>query len=636
MGKRILHFILLAATIFQGRLAAQNDKVTIRTDFEMGKAYHLQQAANWMPAAPTFNVNEKGRSGDDPNPLPPYNVGDEDETSAKTTGTNGFMVNVGRNFVGNHLTGGTPSDNTVAISNDGLIVSADNYSIAYFKENGDTITQFGLPLGKFYSDTTMKRDPFDPRVIYDSYENRFIFVSLFRSNDYKQSRMLLSFSKPLVADTVEWYQYQINCDSIFTSANEAMYYFDYPNIAASKSQLLVALSIQKRDTNAGTNSGVTNVVFQIDKGSGYANAQSLAFRSWKNIENADNRKDINLVPAMDALQGESYDTLCYLVQNYSSGSSKFFWFELNGSIGSANAQLLGHSTLPAFFYSTPSYASQLGGNGGDRISVLDCDIQYALFQNNKLHFVFTRSNQDWAELVYANINVSTNAFTHSELDGVANSENFLRPSIASYGVDSTDENYMIGFLRTGPNQYPEICAVNYDSTGWSLAPTSVKAGLGILDLRQDLVAPWDSLERWGDYTCIQRRYSDPFKRCWMVGAHAFGLAPNHFGRVSGVNAWIAELGDSLPAIGIAPPSVAQKFVIAPNPASNTNSVTAHFPNTLIGTVVVANLQGQVLAEVTFSGKYAEIPVANLPDGMYFVTAKTKGLKYETQKLIVRN
>lgn len=111
--------------------------------------------------------------------------------------------------------------------------------------------------------------------------------------------------------------------------------------------------------------------------------------------------------------------------------------------------------------------------------MLDCDIQYCLLQNGKLHFVFTRSNNGWAELVYSTIDIGTNAFFASTFNGVASNENFLRPSIACYGADSTDENYLIGFLRTGPNQFPEVCAINYDSTGWSIVATSLKNGLGL-------------------------------------------------------------------------------------------------------------------------------------------------------------
>jgi hypothetical protein len=611
-------------------LPSQRDRVTVRTEHEIGNAYRLKQSVLPITSSPnTFTVHEKDNQSIDPHPWTLEN----DKGYLKTPSTNAFIVNVGRNFEGNHLTGGTPSDNTLAISNDGIIVSVDNYSIAYFHENGDTITHFGLPLSNFYNDSTMDQLPFDPRVLYDSYENRFILVSLFHSINYTQSRLLLSFSKPLTADTVEWYHYQYNCDSAFTSGGEGMYWFDYPNISLTKSQFLVAMAVRNHDSIAGTNPNATNLFLQLDKGAGYAGSPNVATAAWKGIENTEGEKRINLVPSMDALQSMSSDSICYLVSNYRNADTKFFWFEVEGAIGSPTASLTAHATFPAFFYSTPSYASQLGGNGGDRISVLDCDIQYCLLQNNKLHFVFTRSNNGWAELVYASINIATNAFFASTFDRVADNENLLLPSIACYGVDSTDENYLIAFLRTGPNQFPEICAINYDSSGWAIVPTSVKNGFGILDLRQDLVAPWDSLERWGDYTCIQRRYSDPYRRCWMVGAHAFGLGANHFGIVSGVNAWIAELGDTAVAASPELQSI-RNFEVFPNPIGSNENMGLIFPTFTKGVVHISDLNGRIVLSAPVFGESGEISMSQLPSGTYFVTIIDNRLNYAHKRIVV--
>jgi hypothetical protein len=632
MEKRIVLIVSLVAALLPQFLSAQDGIGNIRTESEVGRIYQLKPSLNWKPQSQPFTAHEKATGGGDPNPMP--TIGNQ--AIDKAAATNAFIVNVGTNFEGNHLTGGTPSDNSLAISNNGLIVSVDNYSIAYFKENGDTITQFGLPLNKFYSDSTMDRDPFDPRVIFDSYDDRFILVSMFHSNDYKRSKLLLSFSKPLVADTVEWVHYQINCDSVFTAADERMFYFDYPNISVTKSQLIITSRIARRDTIAGTNALRTNVIFQIDKSKGYNALPVLGQKTWRKVENTENVSNINIVPAMDALQGLSSDTVVYLVGNYGDISTTFFWFELRGGPSSQTAQITPHGTFTSFYYSSPSYASQQGGLGRDRISVLDCDVQYALLQNNKMHFVFTRSNNGWGELVYANIDIGTNTFFSSTFDRVADQENLLRASIACFGADSTDENYLIGFLRTGPNQFPEICAMNYDSLGWGIVPTSVKTGHGILDLRSDLVAPWDSMERWGDYTCIQRRYSDPLKRCWMVGAHSFGLTANHFGRLSGVNAWIAELGDSLPALAATSPTAIESFILYPNPANASRIVTVEFPKMEVGQVKVIDAMGIVRHSAIVSGRLFVLATNELASGMYFVQVEIKGKNYETQKLVIRN
>ena len=346
---------------------------------------------------------------------------------------------------------------------------------------------------------------------------------------------------------------------------------------------------------------------------------------------------INIVPAMDALQGGDYDTTVYLVSNYNNSSTKFFWFELRGGPNSPSSQLIPHATFTNFFYSYPAYASQFGGNGGDRISILDCDIQYCLYQNKKLHFVLTRSDNGWSELVYANINITNNSFFASTYSGAATSDNYLRPSIASFGKDSTDENFLIGFLRTGPNTFPDLCAINYDiGTGWSANETLVKLGIGILDLRPDVVAPWDTLERLGDYSDIQRRYGDPFKRCWMVGAYASGPLPNYFGIMDGLNAWIAELGDTLPALTI--PEAVQNidFSVYPNPVSSGGDVSIQFSKHFKGSLEITDILGKGKNSFEVNGLRSTFPTWNLGSGMYFVSIHSNGKSYGTKKIIIRN
>jgi hypothetical protein len=497
-SKNILLFLCFLLAVVAAPAQVRPDYT--RTDFQTGHAWSLKQSVNAVPALGNegevqdlkfFRARQQSSMFTDAEPPSQAPI-------SKSTTSSGYLVNVGRNFIGNHLSAATPSDNSLAISNDGLIVSADNFSVAYFKENGDTIVQFGLPLLRFYNDSTFNRKPFDPRVIYDSYENRFILVCLYHSVDFTDSRILLSFSKPLVADTVEWNHYQLHCDSIFTGVEEGMYWFDFPSIAVSKSQLILTVGVAEYDSVAGNSPIRSNAIFQFEKSSGFQGANPPSYHVWKEVANSEGKKDIAIVPAVDALQSIVYDTVCYLISNNSTGDDKFFWFELKGAANSPTATLNSYICNPRFSYTTPPYASQFGGQGRDRIRIVDCDIQYCLYQNGKLHFVFTRSDNGWAEIVYAQVWVSNGNFSASTLSGRMTSENHLCPSIASTAKDSTEESFLIGFLRTGPNLFPEICAVHFDSSGWSSSVTTVKNSTAWLDLREDLVAPWDSLERLYD------------------------------------------------------------------------------------------------------------------------------------------
>ncbi|MFN8396483.1 MAG: T9SS type A sorting domain-containing protein [Bacteroidia bacterium] len=513
----------------------------------------------------------------------------------------------------------------------GMIVAMDNESVGYFKENGDTIAKFGLTYPRFYADTTMDRTPYDPRVIYDRYANRFIAYNSYRSQDYKDSRVLVSFSKPLVGDTVEWYTYQVHCDSIYQGQEERMYWFDFPSIAVSESQLIVSVTIARRDTVSNTNTVTTNVVMQFLKADGYAGLPTVRRRLWKDVTNTDGVKDLEIAAAIDALQSPGYDTTVYLLSNYDGNSTKFFWYELLGGPLNPNAQLVCHETATSFYYSAPAYASQLGGNGGDRIAINGCDVQACLYQNGKLHFVMIRSDNGWAQLVHGRIDLQSNGFQASTWGGNGTGYNCLHPSIASVGVDTVEESFLIGFLRTGPNMLPEVCVIGHDSI-WSGTATVVKAGQGLIDLRMDVQSPWDSLERWGDYTAIQRRYGDPNRRCWMVGAYPFGAVPNHFGMVDGVNGWIAEVGDSLAVLGVGVQASLGSVTVYPNPVHRGERLRVLLPCKESARMCVSDAQGRLCMTAKVQDGCGELQFT--ANGIYFVKVESKRYVYETQRIVV--
>lgn len=627
-----LLFGFLLATLFA---AAQVQPDYVRTEFQMGRAWPLKQAVNPVPELNT------GLLRHDHPPLPGEEVNAPTELpivaspTEKAQGTSGFLVNIGRNFEANQMKTSYPADNALGISNDGLIVSAENGSVAYFKENGDSILRFGMSLRRFFNDSTLAGGIVtDPRVVYDNYENRFILVAIFVSHDQKDSRLLLSFSKPLLADTVEWNHYQIACDSVFTNESEAMYWFDYPNIAVSKSQLVVTAVVVNTDTLNQTQDVVSNLILQVDKFAGYQNATHLVQKAWKDNENGDGVKKIVVTPASDALQSLSYDSTVYLVSNYAGNSSKFFWFKLEGLPGSQGGSISNSTTSTQFYYSFPSYYSQLAGMGGDRIKSSTCRIQYALFQNGKLHFVFSRSDNGWSELVLANINLSNNSFAAATYSSSGNSLNNSYPSFASTSKDSTEESFLLGYLRTGPGIFPEICAIHHDTSGWSLVPSTVRPGDGKFELETDLFAPWDTLERWGDYTAMQRRYNDTLGRCWMAGSYPNGPFPNHFGVTGGHNTYISELGDSLPQLGLIGRNPEYAGVIFPQPYHSGESLRILLSKNIKGYLKIINLHGQVVLNEEVTGKEILLGEIPLEAGTYFVVLYSQSDVYETFKLLV--
>ncbi len=242
----------------------------------------------------------------------------------------GIDVQVGRNFETNHLFGGYPADNNLAISNSGKIVSVDNSSIAYFSENGDSIVQFGLAWNDFYG-VSSALSVFDPKVLYDSYDDRFILVTLLKDAAYTDSRILLSFSQNNIGvDSISWNHYQIHCDSVYTLPTQADFWFDYPSISVNKNEFFVSLNVF--DFIGSTSLFEEAIILQINKSEGVIGLPNLIVKEWKDVEVSPGDNAFSIVPLMEASQLNSYEDTMYFVSNNSSNSSTYYWFDLFGDI----------------------------------------------------------------------------------------------------------------------------------------------------------------------------------------------------------------------------------------------------------------------------------------------------------------
>jgi len=86
---------------------------------------------------------------------------------------------------------GTPNDNHVAISNNGIVVSVVNTNIRFYdtlgtqKGNTRSLQNFSSSLGTFTQNS-------DPRVLYDPMEDRFIIL-FFTGNTRATNKIIVGF-----------------------------------------------------------------------------------------------------------------------------------------------------------------------------------------------------------------------------------------------------------------------------------------------------------------------------------------------------------------------------------------------------------------------------------------------------------
>lgn len=533
----------------------------------------------------------------------------------------GIAVNIGRNFGANNMADGTPMDNTIAISNGGFIVSADNRQVDYYSENGDTIKQFVFEYADLYSLSGFTLDNvFDPRVIYDRYNDRFILAAVDHSEDTR-SCIYLSFSKNNTpSDSASWNHYKLPIDSTHFDPTK-IYWYDYINIAVNKDELFITSNVFEYIPGVGNTDG-GNALWQINKQEGY-DSLDLVCRKFTDITQTNSDTAFTLVPLSESLQSDSYNKGCYLVNSKYDYGDSLYWYYLDGNITDTSATISKYSLHTTNYQYVP-YSSQPGGNAGDRLRHVDCRVQSGYYQNGKLHFVYVRNNLDWGQIVYSRINITTNTEERNTW-GIVN-KNYLYPSIASFSNDTLTEDAMICFNRVGPSEYPQVCVVNYQA-GWSPNSTVIKDGDGLLDLRlYDSTS--NTYERWGDYTGIQRRYNQ--QACWLVGSYAFGDTTNlATSFTNGLNAWIAEIGEK--DVSLEEQDL-PKLKIYPNPSTQNQGFYINgFQAENIQKVYITDPLGK---QIPFERTNNQIQLKTTNSGLFFITIKTNQNETHTSKILV--
>jgi len=423
---------------------------------------------------------------------------------------NGRVENpsVGRNFLGNRMDNGTPPDNTMAISNAGIIVSSDNNSIEYYDVNGSKL--FSKVHSDFLFSLGLSNDFFDPRVIYDSAEDHFIFVILHGSTA-SSSKVIITFSK--TNDPMDgWYFYQATGNPLNDNS-----WWDYPNIAVSEHDLYVTGNL----FNPGTGAFKQAYMYQMNKFSGYL-GNTLSTLEWPNMKDGNNETPFTLVPLAHGHQG-NYGPGIYMVSNDNRGANQIQFYEVTDQL--ANSPQINAFNILTTPYELAGEAFMQGSN--DTLLNGDNRIQSGFYLDGFVHFVFPAEygNTTWNGIVYKRINVGNLLMTTTSFGKSGTDYSF--PCVASFSDNTEDHSVMISSLSSNPNIYPQVIAINCDhNMVWS-DPKLIKVGTGYINLT------FDGRERWGDYSTIVRKQNEARPKTWMVGC--FGTSQN------GYDAWIAEI-----------------------------------------------------------------------------------------------
>lgn len=497
----------------------------------------------------------------------------------------------------------TPSSNTIAVSDDGIIISANNDGVIYFTETGTRL--YEAKWVNFYDDNQLTSSFFSPRVLFDPVEERFILVTL-HGKTSATSRVVIAFSKSKNPQD-GWNVYKLPGNPLGDGS-----WFDFASIGISTNEVYVSGNLIEGTTFKKA------IVYQINKTDGYV-AAVLDWQFWTDFFNG----PVSITPASFGHDGD-YGPGVYLVSSAAAGDDNYWFWDLTNDIG-GDPELTGY-IIPSEIYSPPADASQAGSV--DKLETGDSRTTNAFFLDGIIHFVMNIDvGGGFSGISYNRLSVPMQNVTTTHF-GESGNADLAHAGVASFATSESDRSVMISFLRSSATIFPEFRVVNVDQgMAWSSAAL-VKGG-------ETYVDRLPGLEQWGTYTGIARRHNSTDPRTWSsgsAGANIAGLIDHSY------KTWIGEVtnGQNVATSEI---ENAIAFSVTPNPVQDYIEINFTITEVSPITIVLYDLQGHLVKTL-----YQDRPLigahklsfhrGDLPEGAYVISVSSFNRVVGWEKVVV--
>ncbi len=469
---------------------------------------------------------------------------------------------------------GIPNDNSMAISNDGMIISCTNSILQIYNTDGDLIE--AASLNTIGESLGIEAHKFDPRVIYDPAADRFVLTYLNGSNA-AQSMLTVGFSK--TNDPTEgWNLYALPGNPLQDSS-----WSDYPMISLTENEVFYTINLLRprvgnedwRQTFKQT------VIWQINKNDGY-NGNEIETKLWSDI-NFGNKPIRNLYPVKGG--SDIYGPNMYLLstRNFDIENDTIFFLEITNEIGNSPELKIN------FLISDVAYG--LAPNAAQNRSALelqtnDARVLDGFLEQDQILFAANSidTSNNYSAIYVGHIsNVSTNPSLKSQIYG-SDSLEFGYPGLAFVGDESNFEAIMC-MNHSSILHHPGCGVAFYNGSTFSNYKY-VKEGT-------DNIALIGSPERWGDYIGMQPKFDDP-GICWMAGT--YGKPGQTIGSEYGT--WVAEI-QKYGYNTAETETIKGKTELFPNPAFQNKWITYRFEinESQLVTYSVYDINGKLVAHL---------------------------------------
>ena len=429
---------------------------------------------------------------------------------------------VNASFKGNAFNFWAPPDNSLAVSDDGYVVSVVNSSIYCMDVNGNVLLEENF--ANYLDFLNLAGGYFDPRVIYDPLEDKFIFVVL-NGNTPATSTVVIGFSSSS-NPMDQWWVYTFSGDPEGLGI-----WLDYPSIGISTNDFYVSGNQFTPDNNFRQ-----ALIYQLKKGPGFT-GQNLTGTSFTDVRDAYGVPDFTIMPISFGFDGSVGPGIYFISTDSGGGTEGMMYYTDNDSDNNPN--------MPVFSFQVPNYyvpfnTTMLGTT--DELKTNDCKTQSGFYADGTIHFAFdTRGDDLHTKVYYCRLN--TIDLTNTSVEIGLQPFDYAFPSVAPFSTSLEDKSVLIGFLRTSSAIYPEFRTIVCDHNMNFSNSVLVKEGNGFVNFDAG------TKERWGDYSGISRRNSANGPEVWISGCYGSNLEN---GQANVLTTWIAQItGDQTGAAPIA-------------------------------------------------------------------------------------
>ena len=390
--------------------------------------------------------------------------------------------------------GGIPSDNTLAIGNDGTVLLSMNSNVfAYDLEGDSTIFPFDQISLRQMAGGTMSHVYYDPKLFYDPSVDRYI-LALLRDFDPENSMVVICFSSSNDPND-PWYVYELPGNPLDNHR-----WTDFPAIAVTEDKFYFTANLIIPDVSwqVGFDG---SLIWEMDKNAAFSGEESVATTLYDRIK-FENKFIRNIHPIQGA-DGVA-DKMYFLSnRNFDITNDTLFLADFENP-GELRVQAI-KSPLP---YGVPPNARQEDTDISDPTGGLqtnDARVLGAISFEDEIQFVANTNNPETGfSAIYHGViqHLEEAPAITAHIIG-DEKRDFAYPNIAWSGNQNCDRETIINFLHSSPEDFPGVSAVYYNNERHYSPTLTLKEGYNYVDRLPT------HYERWGDYTGLQRKYNSP-------------------------------------------------------------------------------------------------------------------------------